>query len=148
MKHFIYIMIVTCTFIVACDFETSNNGDLDGFWQLYQIDTLATGNTTDMRHSNIHWSVQVNILEIKIGIDRIMFRFEKSNNKLRIWDPIANAREISDSIVTDNSLMLKSGVTAAPGLGGLLEAIFDIEKLNSDKMILTNDTYRLHLRKY
>ena len=148
MKRFLYIIAIACIIFTACDFETSNNGDLDGFWQLSQVDTLSTGNSTDMRHSDIYWSVQVNILEIRIGLDRIMYRFENSGGKLRIWDPIANDRQITDSIVTDNSLMLKSGVTATPGTGGVLESTFNIETLNSDRMVLRNETYRLHLRKY
>ena len=29
----------------SCEIETSQNGDLDGFWHLEQVDTLATGGT-------------------------------------------------------------------------------------------------------
>ena len=41
MKRLIFVLTI-CMALVACDIETSGNGDLDGFWQLRQVDTLAT----------------------------------------------------------------------------------------------------------
>ena len=44
-KHLILMlvgMLVLC-FQSACTLETSDNGDLDGYWHLEQVDTLATG---------------------------------------------------------------------------------------------------------
>ena len=29
--------------LTSCEIETSENGDLDGYWHLEQVDTLATG---------------------------------------------------------------------------------------------------------
>jgi hypothetical protein len=34
------VMMLTLS---SCEVETSQNGDLDGFWHLEQVDTLATG---------------------------------------------------------------------------------------------------------
>ena len=33
--------------MTGCEIHTSNNGDLDGFWQLRSIDTLSTGASAD-----------------------------------------------------------------------------------------------------
>ena len=35
----------------SCEIETSHNGDLDGFWHLTGVDTLATGGKRDLAHA-------------------------------------------------------------------------------------------------
>ena len=42
MRKLLYIFIVLMMF-AACDIHTSDNGDLDGYWQLRSVDTLSTG---------------------------------------------------------------------------------------------------------
>jgi hypothetical protein len=137
--------------LTACDFETSNNGDLDGYWQLKQVDTLATGGSADMRTSGLFWSVQVNLLETRDNKNaniNIYWRFEKTGDRLRIWNPIANNRAISDSIVKDPATCAGYYIQATPMADGNLESVLLINKLNSDDMVLSNNSYRLHFRKY
>ena len=50
MRKLLYL-IITFMMIIACDIHRSDNGDLDGFWQLKSVDTLSTGGTCDMRDS-------------------------------------------------------------------------------------------------
>jgi hypothetical protein len=138
-----YCLLFLFALLTACDFETSDNGDLDGFWQLHQLDTLATGGSTDMRDSAIYWAVQVKLLEIRRLSDyySVMFRFDKSGSQLRISNPVCDDRDISDSIIT-------SAETLRPfGLLNTSET-FNIETLNSDHFVITNEAYRFHLRKY
>lgn len=42
MRKLLYIFFVLLMF-AACDIHTSDNGDLDGYWQLRSVDTLSTG---------------------------------------------------------------------------------------------------------
>lgn len=142
-KRLTYIFLATIVALTACDFEVSDNGDLDGYWQLHQTDTLATGGTDDMHQSGIYWAFQVHLMEMRDLQSRIsiLYRFEHSGSQLRIYNPIANYREVSDSVITDVSLVNRYGIEH-------LDELFHIEQLNSDNMILTNDTYRFHLRKY
>lgn len=143
MKTARYCLLFLFALLTACDFETSDNGDLDGFWQLHQLDTLATGGSTDMRNSSIYWAVQVNLLEIRRLSDyySVIFRFDKSGSQLHLTNPICDNRDISDSIIT-------SAETLRPF--GLLHTseTFNIETLNSDHFVITNEAYRFHLRKY
>lgn len=150
MKKLLYLALTACICFTACDFETSDNGDLDGYWQLRQVDTL-NGGSTDMRNSGLFWSVQVNLLEIHDNItptNSILFRFEKSGDILRIWNPIVNNRPISDSIVKSPNTLAYYYVESYYKPDSTLEAILHIQELGSERMVLQNDSYRLHFRKY
>lgn len=143
-RNIIYILLFLFSVLTACDFEISDNGDLDGYWQLKQQDTLATGGTTDMRNSGYYWSIQVNLLEIKdvqVHNPNILFRFEHKGNQLRLYNPIANERIVSDSLIANPATLEPYGLQQ-------LDETFTIEQLNGEKMVLTNALYRYHFRKY
>ena len=53
------LMLATWT---SCELETSNNGALDGYWRLQQVDTLQTKGTADLSAQRLFWSVQGKIL--------------------------------------------------------------------------------------
>jgi hypothetical protein len=151
MKHLLYIIIAASIALVACDFETSDNGDLDGYWQLSEMDTLATGRTADMRYSKIVCAVQVRLLEFRRADDintGVMFRFEQRGDSLLLTNPVQNNRNISDSLVNNPATLVHYGMTATTGKDGKLEVKFLIEKLNDSRMTLSNKLYRLHFRKY
>ena len=53
MRKAIYT-VIGATMIAAmtsCTIESSDNGKLDGFWHMEQVDTLATGGTQDLSDS-------------------------------------------------------------------------------------------------
>lgn len=58
-KTFLFLAICLAMTMAATscgDFiETSDNGDLDGYWQLSQVDTLANGVQVDMTSSKVFW---------------------------------------------------------------------------------------------
>ena len=92
MKKLIYIII---SFILtSCELEMTDNGALDGNWQLRQIDTLSTGGTCDMSRSYIYWAVQNHILQVR-DID---------NNNLIISTILKEfgygTEDISDNLIT------------------------------------------------
>ena len=88
MKKLIYIII--SLILTSCELEMTDNGALDGNWQLRQIDTLSTGGTCDMSRSYIYWAVQNDLLQVR-DIDnadfRILFRFEKKGDHLTLRNP-------------------------------------------------------------
>ena len=51
--------------IIACDIHRSDNGDLDGFWQLKSVDTLSTGGTCHMRDSMRFWTFQATLFTVR-----------------------------------------------------------------------------------
>ena len=149
MKKLFYILFTFCIALTACDFETSNNGDIDGYWQLSQLDTL-TGGSTDMRHANLFWSVQVKLLEIRnieAPLRSILCRFHQDGDSLRIWNPVFNDRNISDSLALPKDLDFYN-LDYRVNAENMLESSLKIYQLDSERMVLTNSRFRFHFRKY
>ena len=142
-------VMVLLTFMSACDLHTSNNGDLDGFWQLTSMDTLSTGRSGDMRSQKIFWSVQASLLEMRdlhdvnpgMCHEPILFRFNHEGDRLSLSEPIANNRNISDSIVVDPVTVRFYGLSR-------LDETFKVLQLDADNMTLQSEFYRMYFRKY
>ena len=63
-RLFLYIIIGVG--LAACgDVESSDNGDLDGFWLLCSVDTLGTGRTGDVRDKGLTWAFEGKLLEVR-----------------------------------------------------------------------------------
>ena len=134
----------------ACELHTSNNGDLDGLWQLTQMDTLSTGRSADMKSTRIFWAVQADLLEMKdLSTDQtyipIFFRFRHQGDTLVLSEPIADLRYISpespDSIITSPATLHFYGIRQ-------LRDTLHVLRLDSEKLTLQSRHYRLYFRKY
>ena len=132
----------------ACvEFHTSENGKLDGFWQLTQVDTLENGISEDMTQRMIFWSVQSKLLLMQDRHDMthaylgIYFHFEHEGDKLCVYDPTIDNRLISDSVVTEVRMLSFYGVYH-------LREEFRVLRLESTKMTLENERLRMHFRKF
>lgn len=144
---------VVLSFIAACcgalfsscdDFHISDNGDLDGFWQLTYVDTLYNGHSGDVKKLMIFWAVQANLLEIRdltYGHVNVFYRFNHNGNLLTLSNPVADNRAISDSIITDVNTIRYYG------LSHLTETL-KILRLDSKKMTLESERLRMYFRKY
>jgi hypothetical protein len=138
------IFIIGIISLAACDVESSDNGQLDGFWQWCQIDTLATGGITDMRKSRIFWDVGFDLLEIRNTDDfssQVLFRFVQTSKTLLISSPVIKNREVGDIRIQDPQELNTYGIYD-------LTEQFHIECLNRNKMVLRNERFRFHFRKY
>lgn len=125
--------------------ETSGNGDLDGYWQLAQVDTLATGATADMTGSKVFWGVQGKFLNVLDAHESpsygYMFRFRHTADSLWLSDARVNNREVSDSLLTDIGPLRPLGVNE-------LAEHFLVERLTGSRMVLRGKVIRLHFRKF
>lgn len=143
MKQLAYIFFL-CLILSACEIETSNNGHLDGNWQLRTIDTLQTGGICDMSRSYIYWSVENNLLQLR-DIDnsnlKILFRFEKKGDQLNIHSPFKVITKDELEPLEDDELLRPFGIYGTT-------ADFSIEQLNNSRLVLRNEDYRFHFRKY
>lgn len=143
MKSLFYSLMVAMM-LVSCEIQTSSNGDLDGFWQLRAVDTLATGGESDMRGSGIYWAVQKRLLEVqdKNGVyGGVFFRFSHAGDSLLLSDPYVNDRISADVKVEDADMLRPFGVNR-------LDEGFHIEMLDGGNMVLRSETLRLWFRKY
>ena len=142
MKKFI-LYITGCLLLTSCGIEFSDNGKLDGFWQLMSADTLTNQRTSDLKTSGRTWAFQGRLLEMRDtkGVySDVYFNFIHRGDSLLLDAPYRSERDSDDLKVTDIREVSPYGVN------GLNEG-FAVESLSNDKMILRSKTLRLRLRK-
>lgn len=143
MSKVISALIVSSLFtLIGCDIEMSDNGDLDGLWQLRSVDTLSTGASGDMRESGVYWAFQFDLMEAQmVNEDGIFFRFTLTADSLLLYDPYIDERDSSDIALTDPTILYPYGIHA-------LDEGFAVLSLSSSAMQLQCDELRLTFRKY
>jgi hypothetical protein len=146
MKRIVYILTLS-VMLVSCELETSGNKELDGYWQMSQVDTLSTGGVADTREALVYWGVQGKLLQIRFSEngkflgEGLLFRFNRDNGMLTLSSPILHHLYETDEPISDVELLKPFGIFN-------LEEVFSIEELNDDVMVLASDTLRLHFRRY
>lgn len=135
----------------SCTLESSDNGDLDGFWHLEQIDTLATGNSADFSKKYVFWGIEHKLIAVKetdSNKDKFYLRFVQTSDSLKITQAFVNhghqdnGDDGGDIPVTEVSADLQYF-----GLNALPEG-FQKEALSGSKMILKSKTLRLKFKKF
>ena len=146
MRKLLYILTLGVV-LASCELETSGNKELDGYWQMCQVDTLATGGIADTHEALIYWGIQGNLLQIRFSEngkylgEGLLFRFERAPYTLNLSSPIRHHLYETDEPIDDVEVLKPFGIYH-------LEEVFSIEELNEDRMVLFNDELRLHFRKY
>ena len=133
----------------ACEIETSQNGDLDGYWHLEQIDSLDNGHTADVSAQRCFWGAQlrlINATDYDSGNPGYYFRFTLTASTLTINEAYANhwhedAEDGGDIPITDPTELQHYGVNRLP-------ETFNIEKLNGSTMILRSEKLRMTFKKF
>ena len=137
MKRLLYIIPLTCIIFgfSSCELETSDNGDLDGNWQLLSIDTLKTNGINNVKDKQIFYAVQfhlVNIYARNVNNEYItpesFFHFSQTCDSLILYP---------DDITQNDTYAHKdSFLTGLRPLGiNSVEEHFKIETLNSRSII-------------
>lgn len=133
---------MACTALASCEIDWSDNGSLDGNWQLSLVDTLATNASVDMKGKKVFWAVQYDLLQVKeTGQDIVLFRFKNTGDSLLLSEPRINNRDDDDGVIPELEQLQPMGINS-------MEEHYKIIKLNSSSMVLQNDMLRLHFRKY
>lgn len=139
------LLIIPLLFLVfsSCELETSDNGDLDGFWHLEDVDSLAMSVHQDVSDQKLFWAFQMNILQLRGAEQEFYFRFNHEGNYLDLFNPHLRDREKDDPVLTskDMYLILPYGINAT-------EERFQVIKLNSSEMVLQNTILKLSFRKF
>ena len=139
--------IVSLLFFVAAAFgfascdglEMSQNGKLEGYWHIVEIDTLATGGVRDMSKSTLFLGVQMQLMSFydsSATIANLFSHFEKGESTLRIYDLYRDDRLAGDHHETNKQ------ATRHYGINNLNET-FVIEHLSSKRMVLRSNTLRI-----
>lgn len=139
-------LIFSVFLFTSCDLETSDNGDLDGFWHLERVDTLSTGGTADLSDAKLFWSFEVKLMALQGGSDRFYLRFRQTSDSLTVFSPYYNAGHeegvaTGDIPVSDPSAMSQYGIDS-------LEVHYKKETLSGSKMVLRSRRLRLYFKKF
>lgn len=146
MKHLLTYIIGVGLLVTACDIERSDNGRLDGFWQLSSVDSLSTGSSTDLREKQVTWGFQGSLLETRIAnsprdSDDVVLRFNHTGDVLRLSEPYIVNRDSGDKKVNQPAVLYQFGISR-------LGESFKVLRLTNDNMDLESEVLRLHFRKY
>ena len=141
-KWFIIQGFLSLIFLYGCDLETTDNGDLDGYWHLEQVDSLSVQRSVDYGQNNIFWSIQFELLQLSnLEDNTIIYKLVNDNRQLTLANPCMFDRADGDTLVTNVEVLRPYGVNS-------LQESFKIVSLESRKMILESPVLRLHFRKY
>lgn len=141
-RSLIYILSVVVALLVfqSCELETSDNGDLDGNWQLMQVDTIATGGSCNVKERQLFYAVQVRLLCLSAynsdAESNMYFHFEHTADSLKL-----------QSASNDGHAMYPVSALRPYGINKEQEA-FKIMLLNSNRMQLRSDSLLLTFRKF
>ena len=137
-------MVLVGVLLTSCDVESSDNGQLDGFWQLRAADTLATGGHSDLTGLSLTWAFQGRLLELRdLHGQRtdIVSSFSHEGNTLRLFDACIVDRDKGDIRIEEPTELSPYGVNR-------IDESFTVEHLDASKMVLKSDRLRLTFRKY
>ena len=152
----IYLWMLTLgilSSLTSCTIESSKNGDLDGFWHLERIDTLATGKTGDYSEKRIFWGIEhklINVKDADAGTRGFLLRFEQTSDSLKLSSPYkfnwhedqgTDDNPGGDIPVEDVEPLRHYGLNA-------LDEKFAKEALDGSKMILRSKTLRLYFKRF
>lgn len=146
MKKGLYLLtslLCLAGFFASCDIRLSDNGDLDGYWQLARVDTLH-GGITDVCDRRLFWSVQAQLLQVSdltYRHDACILRFEHTGSTLRVHTPYLVDHAGSDVPVSDAALLEPYGIQR-------LDETFTVERLDGKLMTLKGDCLRLEFNRY
>lgn len=145
IKSFFYIALIVFLFpicISSCEFEMSDNGDLDGFWQMTEKQIIGE-KAVDMRNTGTVIGVQFKLMNIRnsVGGKDLYCRFNNDGNTLRLYDFRIKNHDVSDLPVEEVSMLYEYGIFS-------LDEKFKIETLTNDRMELSSEHSILKFRKY
>lgn len=139
------IISVIAFLLTGCEIHRSDNGDLDGLWQMTIVEDLMTGETKDARDIQVTWGIQGTLLEMRSSEPPVIYaEFEHGDGILVLREFCFSGRHDSDwgdKPVQDPADLNVYGIYR-------LEEYFKVLELNGDVMRLESARVRLLFRKY
>ena len=142
----IFLLLLT-----GCSIETSDNGVLDGRWQLMEINYFDGSNRkVETKEQLIFWDIQYKLISIHSMSGKLhdslteesLCRFNYTKDSLKLSDFYRHFREADQKI--DDPLTTYFQKT---GINGI-KANFAVLHLDSKSMLLQSDYAKLSFRKF
>lgn len=144
-RYLSYYLAIVSLLLTGCDIYRSDNGDLDGLWQMTTVENLKTHEVRDARDRQVTWGIQGALLELRASGARIVYsKFEHTGNSLVLRELCFSGRGDSDwgdKPVENPADLNVYGIYR-------LDEYFKVLELNSDAMRLESADVRLTFRKY
>ena len=144
MRHKIIAMMIggAAMAIASCDFVTSDNGDLDGMWQMTFMEDQRTQEVTDARDKLVTWAFQGSLVQMNsVQIEEVTGEFSLEDNSLRIWNLNHFSHATGDTLMTDMPILRNLGIYSQ-------NSSFHVLELSKSTLRLENDSVRISFRKY
>ena len=150
MRYFSLITIFLLL-LTGCSIETSDNGKLDGRWQLMEVSYLDGSNrTVKTKEQLIFWDIQYKLISIHSMTGKLheslteesLCRFTFTGDSLKLFDFYRHYREADQKI--DDPLTTYFQKT---GINGI-KANFAVLHLDRKTMLLQSDYAKLSFRKF
>lgn len=152
MKKVFVLVALSLALLGSCTLESSDNGDLDGFWHLERVDTLTTNGVLDVSEKRIFWGIQYKLIACRdIDVDGehgYYFRFRQTSDSLVLHTPYKdNWHQDQGQNGGDHPVYAVTDRMRSYGVNNLQEPFYK-ERLKGDKMVLRSKTLRLYFKKF
>ncbi|MBF0950512.1 MAG: lipocalin-like domain-containing protein [Alloprevotella tannerae] len=146
-----FSLIIFLLLLTGCSIETSDNGVLDGRWQLMEINYFDGSNRkVETKEQLIFWDIQYKLISIHSMSGKLhdslteesLCRFNYTKDSLKLSDFYRHFREADQKI--DDPLTTYFQKT---GINGI-KANFAVLHLDSKSMLLQSDYAKLSFRKF
>lgn len=142
MKKLLIYIIGVLTLMSSCTIVTSDNGDLEGLWQLTSKENLQTGTVTDMREKSVSWAFQGSLVQMNsLVVEEVTGQFTHTDDYLKVWNLNQFNHQDGDTKIEHVEVLYQFGVYQ-------LEPTFKVLELNKKTLQLQCDSIRLNFRKY
>ena len=150
MRYFSLITIFLLL-LTSCSIETSDNGKLDGRWQLMELSYLDGSNrTVKTKEQLIFWDIQYKLISIHSMTGKLheslteesLCRFNFTGDSLKLSDFYRHYR-VADQKIDDplTTCFQKTGING-------IKANFAVLHLDRKTMLLQSDYAKLSFRKF
>lgn len=147
MRRLLYILIM-CSIFAACD-KLPANGDLDGMWQVMEIE--HNGKVKNMQMERVYMSIQLKLFELtdvqEVAASRFYGYFEHKGDSLKLWQ---FSRYSHNETAADDNIPFTEKELPILNKWGFysLKESFKVEKLTKDLLIIKSDSARIKYIKF
>ena len=141
---FINILILISSLFYCCEIETYDNGGIDGYWKLSEIDSISNGKELNLSDKSIFWAIQAKFIVVQNNnkdTDKIYLRFDYSGDSLTTHSPMFYDKLNGNIKINDISELKEYGINK-------LEESFFIENMTNKNLILKSDIVYLKFKKF
>lgn len=138
----IMISFACVLMLMGCDVETSDNGQLDGFWLLERVENAQGAKDEGAvlaPQTEVYWGIQHRLLNARSGSLSVVCQFTYTGDSLLLGQPYLDDRDYGDAVVTDVKVVQPLGIHS-------LDARYAVRHLTASSLVIADNKHTLHFR--